>query len=90
MILSSDCDNIVQKARIRYLIERLQLLRLVDVSDPKRNSPISSCFTFMSNRALALHKQTTYTQTLNMINDVKILKKYATPCGNNSIILTCK
>jgi len=63
---------------------------LVDVSDPKRNSPISSRFTFMSNRTIVLHKQTIYTQTLNMINDVKMLKIYATPCGNDPIILTCK
>ena len=79
-----------QKARIRYLVERLQLLRLVDVSDPKRNSPISSRFTFMSNRTIVLHKQTIYTQTLNVMNIVKMLMKYATPCENDPIILTCK
>ena len=79
-----------KKAGIRYLVERLQLLRLVDVSDPKRNSPISSRFTFMSNRTIVLRKQTIYTQTLNVINIVKMLMKYATLCGNDHIILTCK
>jgi len=63
---------------------------LVDVSDPKRNSPISSRFTFMSNRTIVLHKQTIYTQTLNVMNTVKMLMKYATPCGKDPIILTCK
>jgi len=63
---------------------------LVDVSDPKRNSPISSRFTFMSNRTIVLHKQTIYTQTLNVMNIVKMLMKYATPCKNDPIILTCK
>jgi len=29
-----------------------------------------------------------YTQTLNMINDVEMLKIYATPCGYDPIILT--
>jgi len=61
---------------------------LVDVSDPKRNSPISSRFIFMSNRKIVLHKQTIYTQTLNMINDVEMLKIYATPCRYDPIILT--
>ena len=79
-----------KNARIRYLIERLQLLRLVDVSDPKRNSHISSRFTFMSNRTIFLHKQTIYTQTLNVMNIVKMLMKYATPYENDLIILTCK
>ena len=79
-----------KKARIRYLVERLQLLRLVDVSDPKRNSSISSRFTFMSNRTIVLHKQTIYTQTLNVMNIVKTLMKYATLCGYDPIILTCK
>jgi len=68
----------------------MQLLRLVDVSDPKRNSPISSRFTFMSNRTIVLHKQTIYTQTLNLINIAKTLMKYATPCGYDPIILMCK
>jgi len=64
-----------KKARICYLVKRLQLLRLVDVSDPKRNSPISSRFTFLSNRTIVLHKQIIYTQTLNVMNIVKILMK---------------
>jgi len=38
------------------------LLRLVDISDHKRNNPISSRFTFMSNRKIVVHKQTNYTQ----------------------------
>jgi len=79
-----------KKARIRYLVKRLQLLRLVDVSDPKRNNPISSRFTFMSNRTIVLHKQTIYTQTLNVMNIVKTLMKYATPCEYDPIILMCK
>ena len=46
-----------------------------------KNSHISSRFTFMSNRAIVLHKQTIYTQ---------MLMKYATPCRNNPTILTRK
>jgi len=42
----------------------------------------------MSNRKIVLHKQTLYTQTLNMINGVEMLKIYATPCGYDPIILT--
>jgi len=44
----------------------------------------------MSNRTIVLHKQTIYTQTLNVMNIVKTLMKYATPCGHDPIILTCK
>jgi len=44
----------------------------------------------MSNRTIVLHKQTIYTQTLNVMNIVKMLMKYATPCGNDPIILTRK
>ena len=73
--------------RVLEITERLQLLRLVDVSNHKRNSPISSRFTFMSNRKIVLHKQKIYTKTRNMINDVEMLKIYATLCGYDPIIL---
>jgi len=39
---------------------------------------------------IVLHKQTIYTQTLNVINIVKMLMKYATPYRNDPIILTGK
>jgi len=42
----------------------------------------------MSNRKIVLNKQTIYTQTLNRINDVEMLKIYATLCGYDPIILT--
>jgi len=46
----------------------------------------------MSSRTIVLHKQTIHTQTLNVINIVQMLMKYATPCRNDPInsFMICK